>query len=112
MEPVNIPLKYSIFFIKNMGKPNGWSGPECIFLVGSVTFTVSVGDAVRLRGVFCCDCPQRPDVIRQSGGHGWCLGLPPLDRAVAMGGFGLRQRLATDGLIGINSTDSSIVSFG
>ena len=27
-------------------------------------------------------------------GHGWCLGLPPLGRAVAMGGFGLRQRQA------------------
>src|SRR5262249_34830846 len=26
--------------------------------VGAVPFTVSVGDAVRLRGVFCCDCPR------------------------------------------------------
>ncbi len=37
---------------------------------------------------------QGPHMVGQPRGPGWCLGLPPLGRAIAMGGFGLRQRQA------------------
>src|SRR5262249_50252530 len=37
---------------------------------------------------------QGPHMVGQPRGHGWCLGLPPLGRAGAMGGCGLRQRQA------------------
>lgn len=51
--------------------------------VGSVTSTVSVGDAIRLRGVFCCDCPPTPHPIRQPRGHRRRPRLPALDGTCA-----------------------------
>ena len=41
---------------------------------------------------------QRPDVIRQSSGHGRCPCLPALGGARAIGGQGLRPRLAQTGM--------------
>src|SRR5712692_2527203 len=37
---------------------------------------------------------QGPHMVGQPSDHRWRLGLPPLGRAVAMGGCGLRQRQA------------------
>src|SRR6266478_7418967 len=34
---------------------------------------------------------EGPDMVGQPRGHGWCLGLPALGRAAAVGGLGLRQ---------------------
>src|SRR5712691_9207536 len=42
--------------------------------------------------------PQRPDVVGQPRRHRWRLGLPPLGRAAAVGGLGLRQGQAQAGM--------------
>src|SRR5499427_10341694 len=44
------------------------------------------------------DCAHAPDMVRQPRRHRWLLGLPPLGRTVAVGGQGLRQRLAYGGV--------------
>src|SRR5262244_656490 len=44
------------------------------------------------------DFAHAPDMIRQPRRHRWRLGLPPLGRTVAVGGQGLRQRLAYGGV--------------